>query len=102
MQAFYGQLQYTLKFRLPQLDNFPPRELIVALVKPCITNGSDATKATTYYDEIEQLSVVNLTCIIAAVGRVPMGGGRYGIVDRNTEEAWPSVHDSDVGTNGQR
>jgi hypothetical protein len=102
MQVFYGQLQYILKFQLPQLDEFPRREFIVALIKPCATNGLDATKVTTYYDEMEPLSVVDVTCIIATVGRVPMGDGRYGIVDRSTEESWPSVHESDIGTNGQQ
>jgi hypothetical protein len=37
------------------------------------------------------LGVTDLTCLVATVGRVPMGNGQYGIVDRSIEEAWPTV-----------
>jgi len=68
----------------------------------CQTNGLDATKGNVYYTEERQarLGLIDLTCVIAAVGRIPMGDGRYGIFDRSTEESWPTIHEETIERQG--
>jgi hypothetical protein len=88
---FYGQLQYIYKVTLPSFGDQPETIHLLAFIKPCDTGGMDATKSRVYYTEMGALGVADLTCLVATVGRVPMGNGRYGIVDRSIEEAWPTV-----------
>ena len=37
---------------------------------------------------------MDLTCVVAAIGRVPIEDGHFGIIDRSLEEVWPTVHES--------
>jgi hypothetical protein len=46
-------------------------------------SGLDATVEKTYYLTKNSLGVVDLACLVAAVGCVPMGDGCFGIVDRS-------------------
>ncbi len=93
-RVLYGQFQYALKFSLPAFDTFPEKVYILAVIAPCITEGLDATESLVYYSRTGPIGVADLTCFVATVGRVPMGGGRYGIVDRSTEESWPTVYEA--------
>jgi hypothetical protein len=93
MEVRYGQLHYILKFAMTAFGTHPKKTHILAFIKPCITNGIDATVQRTYYSAMGPVGVADLTCYVATVGRVPMGEQRYGIIDRSTEEAWPTVYE---------
>jgi hypothetical protein len=95
IQVLYGQLRYILKFAIPAFEAHPERTYILAFIQPCITNGIDATVEKAYYSGMGRVGVADLTCYVATVGRVPMGDQRYGIIDRSTEEAWPTVYEDE-------
>jgi len=93
VHVLYGQLQYVLKLKLPEFATNSAKIYLIAFIRPCNTGGLDATITRAYFDSMGRIGVADLTCFVATVGRVPMGEGRYGVVDRSTEEAWPSVYE---------
>jgi hypothetical protein len=93
MEVRYGQLHHILKFAIPAFKTYPEKTYILAFIKPCVTNGVDATVQKAYYSAMRPVGVADLTCYVATVGRVPVGQQRYGIIDRSTEEAWPTVYE---------
>jgi hypothetical protein len=93
LHVLYGQLQYVLKFKLPEFAANSAKIYLIAFIRPCKRDGVDATTTRAYFDDMGRIGVADLTCFVATVGRVPMGEGRYGVVDRSTEEAWPSVYE---------
>lgn len=92
-QVLYGQFHHAFKFSLPAFDAVPTKIYILAIIRPCITNGLDATTSPVFYTAHGPLGVADLTCFVSTVGRIPMGGDRYGIIDRSTEESWPTVYE---------
>lgn len=56
--------------------------LLLALVRPCKTNGLDATESVTLYRDVLADVVVDLQSVQAVVGRVK-SRDQWGIVDRS-------------------
>jgi hypothetical protein len=86
----YGQLQYILDFSI-QFEQRPIQKFLLVVIKPCETANTDAAKQKTYFSAYRQEGIADLACLVSVVGRVPVGQGRYGIIDRSMEDSWPTV-----------
>jgi hypothetical protein len=72
--------------------------IVIALMKPCITNGRDATVEKVYYSQHSHNSVlVDISFIKAVIGQTyPFrDDGHYGIIDRLPAEQSASFADQD-------
>ena len=61
------------------------KTIVLALIKPCITHGKDASVENVYYSQLSRNSaLVDISFIKAVVGRTYSfcNDGRYGIIDR--------------------
>ncbi|KAF8530256.1 hypothetical protein BU17DRAFT_36268, partial [Hysterangium stoloniferum] len=70
-QVFYGQLQYILDFKLPRSQELNVQHAcrtLLACVKPCITNGKDATIEVTSYKRMSTVIYIDLQTIECVVG----------------------------------
>ena len=70
--------------------------IVVALIKPCITHGRDASVEKVYYSQHNRnAALVDISFIKAVVGRTyPFrDDGRYGIIDRLQAEQYASFAD---------
>ncbi|KAI0629766.1 hypothetical protein C8Q77DRAFT_1065046 [Trametes polyzona] len=85
----YGELRAILECAL---DNkaiwreYRSTTLLLALIIPCKTNGTDATAEAVFYRESKAELVVDLQAVQAAVGRVK-SRGQWGIIDRSSSLA---------------
>lgn len=72
------------------------KTIVVALIKPCITHGRDASVEKVYYSRHNRNpALVDISFIKAVVGRTyPFrDDGRYGIIDRLQAEQCASFND---------
>lgn len=73
------------------------KTIVVALIKPCITHGRDASVEKVYYSQLSHNSaLVDISFIKAVVGRTYSFGDdrqRYGIIDRLPAAQWASFTD---------
>ncbi|KAI0628285.1 hypothetical protein C8Q77DRAFT_1068240 [Trametes polyzona] len=102
----YGHLQAVLECALPPLDpmwkGYAGSTLLLAYIKPCKTDGRDATESLVFYKDYSAPIVVDIRSVQAVVGRVKTRGS-WGIVDRSgvyartvfTNESEADVEDAD-------
>ena len=91
-QTFYGQLDFILICSLPAsraLGLAEATTYILGLVQTCKTQpeGGDASKQVVSYTKSHPPTFINLNAIRGVVGRVQVGGKRWGIVDRSGDFA---------------
>ena len=75
------------------------KTIVVALIKPCMTNGRDASVEKVYYSQLRRSpALLDISSIKAVVGRTyPFcDNGGYGIIDRLQAEQYASFADQGV------
>ena len=83
----YGRLEKILEFETGSQNCW--RELknthqLLALIKPCKTNGKDASHHVVQYEDMKESIITDVRNIKAVVGRVK-SRGRWIVVDRSVE-----------------
>ncbi|KAG9120843.1 hypothetical protein FRC07_003501 [Ceratobasidium sp. 392] len=76
---------------------------LLAAIKACNTDGSDAVQPETpvvTYTELEPINMVHINTIIAVVGRIKLGE-MWAIVDRSRENTRPTFNDDDDNDEGE-
>lgn len=100
LKCFYAQLEHIFSWELPEDHSLEGSQLrkLFAVVRNCITTGLDATtKPVTYTKMATSLTVIELTAISCAIGRVKVGdGNRWGIVDRSNQWVRPVFIEENV------
>ncbi|KAI9068860.1 hypothetical protein FKP32DRAFT_114346 [Trametes sanguinea] len=85
-EIHYGELQAILEVYLDSSQriwgDYRGSTLLLALLRPCKTNGGDAARTHVTYHESAAEVVVDLQAIHAVVGRVK-SRGKWGIIDRS-------------------
>ncbi|KAI0669093.1 hypothetical protein C8Q78DRAFT_945394, partial [Trametes maxima] len=86
-EVHYGELQGVLECYLAPEQREIWREssgatLLLALIRPCKTNGEDAAITVTHYREVRADIVIDVRAIQAVIGRVK-SRNRWGIIDRS-------------------
>ncbi|KAI0368214.1 hypothetical protein BV20DRAFT_1037221 [Pilatotrama ljubarskyi] len=85
-EVYYGELQAILECPLDDQKIWGEHgntTCLLALIRPCKTNGEDAAITTTTYREVRADVVVDLQAVQAVVGRV-RSRNWWGIIDRST------------------
>ncbi|KAG8752536.1 hypothetical protein FRC12_011905, partial [Ceratobasidium sp. 428] len=68
---------------------------LIAAVKQCNTDGSDAVRPETpvvTYDQLGPVNLIHVYTIISVVGRIRLGE-KWGIVDRSRDNIRPQFDD---------
>jgi hypothetical protein len=97
-QIFYGQLECILDVTLP-VSRTPliptATRFLLAVVRPCLTGGKDATREVTMYAATTVPVVIDIRTVENVVGRVRRGN-EWGIVDRSGDFARTVFVDPEV------
>ena len=86
---FYGRLERILEVTIPDQDfwgDYKDKTVLLALITPCKTKGTDATKILTTYTMMTAQIIVDLQAISSVVGRIK-SRNTWTIIDRSTEYA---------------
>ncbi|KAG9119168.1 hypothetical protein FRC07_005960 [Ceratobasidium sp. 392] len=95
-RTYYGQCVGIYFVRFINDDGVLTAYLLAA-VKACNTDGSDAVKPETpvvTYTELGPINMVHINTVIAVVGRIKLGE-TWAIVDRSRENVRPTFDDND-------
>jgi hypothetical protein len=92
LQVFYGQIQYFVRFKVSVIEGKEPEEHVFAVILPCDTDGGDAALRRVYYRTMREVGVADISALKATIGRLIIGDGTFGIIDR-TPEVWPSLYE---------
>ena len=66
--------------------NLRGKTRLLAVITPCVTNGKDATKQLTMYNDTTTQIVTDLQAVECVVGRVLTRNG-WGIIDRSGDSS---------------
>ena len=86
---FYGKLERILEYEIPDSrfwGNLRGKTRLLAVITPCVTNGKDATKQLTMYNDTTTQIVTDLQAVECVVGRVLTRNG-WGIIDRSGDSS---------------
>ncbi|KAI0682060.1 hypothetical protein BC835DRAFT_1300720 [Cytidiella melzeri] len=99
MTIYYGCLETIIDLTLPDNDIFwedhQGCHVLLALITPCATSGTDGAKEAVSFRQEQTKVVVDLRTITNKIGRVETRG-RWGIIDRSTGMARTVFVDLDV------
>jgi len=90
MKTFYGQLQHILVVSLPSdagLRISEPTVHILASIKTCKVERSNAALDIHYYSKLGGLDILDITCIQCIVGRISCANNSWAIIDRSGDLA---------------
>ena len=86
---FYGKLERILEYEIPDSSFWGVlrgKTRLLAVITPCITNGKDATKEVTIYNDTTTQIVTDLQAVECVVGRVQTRNA-WGIIDRSGDSS---------------
>jgi len=90
MKTFYGQLQHIFVVSLP-LDTglciSEPTVHILASIKTCKVERSNAALDIHYYSKLGGLDILDIMCIQCIVGRISCANNSWAIIDRSGDLA---------------
>jgi hypothetical protein len=92
LRVLYGQVDCFLRCKVCVVENMEPEEHVLAVILPCDTDGGDAAQQRVTYRGMRPMGVADISAVKAAIGRLIMGNGTFGIIDR-TNEVWPSLYE---------
>lgn len=90
MKTFYGQLQHIFVVSLPldtDLCISEPTVHILASIKTCKVERSNAALDIHYYSKLGGLDILDITCIQCVVGRISCANNSWAIIDRSGDLA---------------
>ena len=90
LKTFYGQIEhiYAVTFTDPQAKkrlNLLQDTVILVALRPCVLDDQAAPFGLDihYYSRMGALDIVDVTTVQCLVGRIPIGNGRWAIIDRS-------------------
>jgi len=90
MKTFYGQLQHIFVVSLPSdagLRIPEPTVHILASIKTCKVERSNAALDIHYYSKLGGLDILDITCIQCVVGRISCVNNSWAVIDRSGDLA---------------